>query len=176
MRAILIQQGLADALKKDDESADTKKEKGQTDILEKAMSAIILCLGDKPLREVAKESSAAAIWLKLENLYMTKSLANQLYLKQRLYSFKIGDEKNMSAQIEEHVKILDDLENIEIKMEDKTLILLSALPRAYEISGTQCCMEGNKQSPWRKYNLPFDLRNCKRRSNRIKSTKVTALL
>lgn len=42
MRAILIQQGLADALKKDDESADTKKEKGQTDILENAMSAIIL--------------------------------------------------------------------------------------------------------------------------------------
>ncbi|XP_073138900.1 uncharacterized protein [Henckelia pumila] len=63
------------------------KIKNKDELLEKAHSAIILFLGDRPLWEVAREESAAAVWLKLENLYMTKSLANRLYMKQMLYSF-----------------------------------------------------------------------------------------
>ncbi|XP_073152165.1 uncharacterized protein [Henckelia pumila] len=81
MRAILIQQGLVEALKKKEEVSDDIKNKDE--LLEKAHSVIILCLGDRPLREVAKEESAAAVWLKLKNLYMTKSLANRLYMKQK---------------------------------------------------------------------------------------------
>nr|CAN60557.1 hypothetical protein VITISV_035871 [Vitis vinifera] len=87
MKALLVQQGLQDALKGEKDIPKTLSEKEKNDILEKAQSAIILSLGDKALREVSKETSAAAIWLKLEKLYMTKSLANRLYLKQRLYSF-----------------------------------------------------------------------------------------
>ncbi|MCI60748.1 cytochrome P450, partial [Trifolium medium] len=34
-----------------------------------------LCLGDKVLREVAKETNTAAMWTKLDSLYMTKSMA-----------------------------------------------------------------------------------------------------
>jgi hypothetical protein len=48
---------------------------------EKTLSAIILCLGDKVLREVAKEKSVAAIWAKLDSLYMTKYLAQKQYLE-----------------------------------------------------------------------------------------------
>ena len=43
--------------------------------LEKAHSEIILSLGDMVLREVSKEKSTAEVWLKLESLYMAKSLA-----------------------------------------------------------------------------------------------------
>ena len=73
----------------------TLSEKKKNDILEKAQRAIILSLGDKALKEVSRETSAAAIWLKLEKLYMTKSLANRLYLKQRLYSFKMAEGKSI---------------------------------------------------------------------------------
>ena len=52
-------------------------------MLENAYNAIILYLGDKVHREVSNEESAMAVWLKLESLYITKSLANRLYLKQR---------------------------------------------------------------------------------------------
>nr|GEX22160.1 retrovirus-related Pol polyprotein from transposon TNT 1-94 [Tanacetum cinerariifolium] len=45
----------------------------------KAHSAMILCLGNKVLREVTEETTAAGVWSKLETLYMTKSLANKLY-------------------------------------------------------------------------------------------------
>ena len=56
-------------------------------MVDKARSAIILCLRDKVLREVDREQTAVAMWAKLESLYMTKSLAHRLYLKQQLYSF-----------------------------------------------------------------------------------------
>lgn len=134
MRAILVQQGLLEALKGEDGLSTSTKEPIKEEIMEKAHSAIILCLGDKPLREISRETTAAAVWRKLEKLYMTKSLANRLFLKQRLYSYKMADDKNITGQIGEFVKILDDLENIEVKLdeEDKALILLSALPRSFE--------------------------------------------
>lgn len=93
MRAILIQQGLDQALK--GEQAMERDSKEMVQNLAKVQSAIILCLGDKPLREVSKEDSAAAMWTKLESLYMTKSLANRLYMKQKLCSFKIIDERHI---------------------------------------------------------------------------------
>nr|GEW10658.1 zinc finger, CCHC-type [Tanacetum cinerariifolium] len=56
-------------------------------IREKTFSALILCLGDRVLREIIKETTATGIWKKkLETLYMTKSLANHLYLKKKLYT------------------------------------------------------------------------------------------
>ncbi|GJZ96233.1 hypothetical protein Tco_0668567 [Tanacetum coccineum] len=50
----------------------------KTDVYKKARSALLLCLDNKVLREVNKEDSAPGVWLKLETLYMTKSLANKL--------------------------------------------------------------------------------------------------
>ncbi|GKA22945.1 retrovirus-related pol polyprotein from transposon TNT 1-94 [Tanacetum coccineum] len=51
-----------------------------------------MCLDNKVLREVNKEDSAAGVWLKLETLYMTKSLANKLYLKNKLFTFYMHSE------------------------------------------------------------------------------------
>jgi len=84
-----VHQGLKDALN-GETNLDLKMEgKDKKILLDKAHSAIILSLGDKVLRQVSKERNAAGIWSKLEDLYMTKSLVNRLYLKQALYSFKM---------------------------------------------------------------------------------------
>ncbi|KAL8481848.1 hypothetical protein ACS0TY_028117 [Phlomoides rotata] len=75
MKTLLVHQGLADALKDDscesstfddEESSSTAMERAK--MMEKAHSAIILCLGDKTLREVSKESTAKGVWDKLESL------------------------------------------------------------------------------------------------------------
>ena len=65
---------------------------------------------------------------------MTKSLANRLYMKQKLYAFNMGKDKMILDQIDEFNNILDDLENIDVKLEneDKALILLNALPNTYK--------------------------------------------
>ena len=52
----------------------------KTEMVDKARSAIVLCLGDKVLREVAKEPTATSMWAKLESLYMTISLAHRQFL------------------------------------------------------------------------------------------------
>ncbi|GJY99068.1 retrotransposon protein, putative, ty1-copia subclass [Tanacetum coccineum] len=50
----------------------------KTDVYKKAHSALLLFLDNKVLREVNKEDSAAGVWLKLETLYMTKTLLNKV--------------------------------------------------------------------------------------------------
>ncbi|MCI70034.1 ubiquitin-protein ligase [Trifolium medium] len=40
----------------------------KTELNDKAVNAITLCLGDKMLREVARETNVAAMWAKLDSL------------------------------------------------------------------------------------------------------------
>lgn len=65
---------------------------------------------------------------------MTKSLAYRKYLKQQLYSFRMVESKNME-QLMEFNKILNDLENIKVILEDKSkvILLLFTLPKSYEL-------------------------------------------
>lgn len=104
MKALLVQQGLADALKSEkDSEKDPEKEAvpdektaiKKQEISDRAHSTIVLSLADKVLREVSRETTAAGVWAKLESLYMTKSLANRLYMKQRLYSYRFREDKNL---------------------------------------------------------------------------------
>ncbi|GKB87106.1 retrovirus-related pol polyprotein from transposon TNT 1-94 [Tanacetum coccineum] len=110
MRALLIQHGCEAELEvlPADMEAEAKAE-----LNKKAHSAVILCLGNKVLREVTGETTAAGVWTKLETLYMTKSLANKLYLKKKLYTFYMSGRRKISEHIDEFNKIVLDLANIE---------------------------------------------------------------
>ncbi|GJY20035.1 retrovirus-related pol polyprotein from transposon TNT 1-94, partial [Tanacetum coccineum] len=89
---------------------------------------------NKVLREVTEETTAAEVWSKLETLYMTKSLANKLYLKKKLYTFYMQAERKISEHVDEFNKIVLDLANIKVKFEDEdlALLLLTCLPASYE--------------------------------------------
>ncbi|KAH9657805.1 hypothetical protein KPL70_023225 [Citrus sinensis] len=100
----------------------------------KAHSMIILHLSDEVLREVSKERTASGLWAKLEEMFMKKSLAKRLYIKRRLYTFSMKDEVAMKDHVDEFNKLILDLENVNIILEDEdsALILLSSLPESYE--------------------------------------------
>ncbi|GJW33633.1 retrotransposon protein, putative, ty1-copia subclass [Tanacetum coccineum] len=117
MRALLIQYGCEAALEvlPADMEAEAKAE-----LNKKAHSAVILCLGNKVLREVTGEKTAAVVWSKLETLYMKKSLANKLYLKKKLYTFYIPCGQKITKHIDEFNKIVLDLANIETMREFHT--------------------------------------------------------
>ena len=70
MRALLKQQGLWPPLAKKDSGVDTAE---MASLEEKTHATIMLCL--------ANQDTTGGLWLKLENLYMTKSLTNKLLLK-----------------------------------------------------------------------------------------------
>ncbi|KAL8534900.1 hypothetical protein ACS0TY_010801 [Phlomoides rotata] len=134
MKALLVHHGLATALKTDgsEESSATAAKKAE--INEKAHSAIILFLGDKPLREVCKEKTAIEVWRKLKSLYQTKSVSNKLYVKQKLLDFRMSDGKDLNEQLDIFNRYIDDLEDLDVKMDDddKALMLLNALPKSLD--------------------------------------------
>lgn len=103
-----------------------------------------MSLGDKVFREVVKEDSAAGVWLKFENFCMTKSLANilhkktkslvnRLHKKTKLYTFKMISNTSMGDHLDEFNKIVLNLANIDICIddEDQAILLLSSLDAYY---------------------------------------------
>nr|GEU96418.1 reverse transcriptase domain-containing protein [Tanacetum cinerariifolium] len=76
----------------------------------------------------------AGIWTKLTSLYMTKSLANRLYLKKKMYTYYMSPGTKQANHIDEFNKLILDLANIniEIEGEDRALMLLTMLPSSYE--------------------------------------------
>jgi len=134
MREILIQQKCVEALKGEAQMSAHLTLAEKTEMNDKAVSAIILCLGDKVLREVARETIVVSMWNKLDSLYMTKSLAHKQCLKQQLYFYRMVESKSIMEQLTEFNKIIDDLANIDVYLEDedKVLHLLRALPRSFE--------------------------------------------
>ncbi|MCI81775.1 glutamate receptor 3.6, partial [Trifolium medium] len=65
MRVILTQQKCVEALRGESQMPANLSAEDKTEMNDKAVSAIILCLGDKVLREVARETSAVRMWTKL---------------------------------------------------------------------------------------------------------------
>ena len=129
----MVQQGLQDSLLGEKNLPSTMQEKQKIELLEIAHSAIILSLSDTVLREVAKAKSVVELWLKLESLYMTKSLANQLHKKIKSYTFKMTPCMSIEEHLDHFKKIILDLENIDIAVSDegKAILLLTSLDASY---------------------------------------------
>ena len=73
----------------------SKDEKEEID--EKALTSIQLSLSNKVLWEVVHEKTAVGFWLKLESLYMIKTLANRLHLKQNTMTLSTIEAQYMVA-------------------------------------------------------------------------------
>ena len=98
------------------------------------MGTIQLYLTDKIMYQVMDIKSLGEVWQKLESWYMSKSLANKLYLKQRLYGLKMQEGSNLAQHINIFNQIITDLVRVDVKIEDedKAIILLCSLPPSYE--------------------------------------------
>lgn len=101
MHTLLVQQGLFKALKGVDNLSKEINDEEKKDLMEQACSAIQLFLSDLILRKVAKETTTARLWTKLESLYMTKSLINQLYLKLGLNTLQIKEGMHIKDHLDE---------------------------------------------------------------------------
>ncbi|MFQ6663316.1 hypothetical protein Gotur_030888 [Gossypium turneri] len=76
------------------------------------------------------EKTSSALWKRLETLYVTKSLANRLVLKQRLFTFRINKGELLREHISQFITLLNDLKNVEVQIddEDQDTLLLCSLP------------------------------------------------
>jgi len=70
MQAVLGQRKCVEALMGEAEMATTLKQAEKRVMIDKANSDIVLCLGDKVLRDVTREATATSMWAKSESLYI----------------------------------------------------------------------------------------------------------
>ncbi|MBA0771959.1 hypothetical protein Gotri_007415 [Gossypium trilobum] len=80
------------------------------------------------------EKTSSALWKRLETLYATKSLANRLVLKQRLFKFCMNECELFRDHISQVITLLNDLKNVEVHIddEDQTMLLLCSLLPSYK--------------------------------------------
>lgn len=85
-----------------------------------AYSTIILYLAENVLRQVNDQTIAKDVWAELDKIYITKSLTNKLYLKERFFGFKMDTTKDLEQNLDEFNRAIIDLVNIREKWMMKT--------------------------------------------------------
>ena len=134
MRAILAQASdldeALDAFGAKDEKTWTPEEKRKD---RKALSLIQLHLSNNILQEVLDEKSAAALWLKLESICMSKDLTSKMHVKMRLFSHKLQEGGSVSNHLSVFREIVSDLQSMEVKYDDEDLglLMLVSLPSSF---------------------------------------------
>ncbi|KAG8498562.1 hypothetical protein CXB51_004879 [Gossypium anomalum] len=90
---------------------EEKKRKDQ-----KALTQLHMHLSNEILQDVMKEKTAAALWKRLEQIYMSKTLTSKLHMKQRLYAHRLEE----GASVHEHLTVFKEiLSNLEAMEYDK---------------------------------------------------------
>ncbi|KAG8474393.1 hypothetical protein CXB51_033749 [Gossypium anomalum] len=118
MQVVLAQMDLEDALLGIAKmpSTLTDEEKKRKD--RKALTQLHLHLSNEILQDVMKEKTAAALWKRLEQICMSKTLTSKLHMKQRLYAHRLEE----GASVHEHLIVFKEiLSNLEV-MEGESLI------------------------------------------------------
>ena len=133
VKDVLIQQGLIEALIYQ-ERPGTIKEDTWRRLQIQTVSTIRLYLVDDIAIHVLNETSAIVLWVKLEELYMGKTLTNSLLLWRQFYQLRMTEEQSVQEHLSNFQRILTDLLSVGEKVEEKTrvLVLLSSLAYSFE--------------------------------------------
>ncbi|KAG8496964.1 hypothetical protein CXB51_008194 [Gossypium anomalum] len=121
MQAVLAQMDLEDALLGIDKmpSTLTDEEKKRKD--RKALTQLHLHLSNEILQDVMKEKTAAALWKRLEQICMSKTLTSKLHMKQRLYAHRLEEGASVHEHLTVFKEILSNLEAMEVHRESLTV-------------------------------------------------------
>ena len=134
--ALLAQQKLLKAIEDPIVWPDNFSKDQQQDLLETATGAIIFHFSDSIIRLIDKEDTPAKIWKKLDELFQVKSLTNKIYLKERLFGYRMNTSKPLDHNLDEFLKMTIELansrENEELSYENKAIIILNSLPDSFK--------------------------------------------
>ncbi|KAK4397553.1 Retrovirus-related Pol polyprotein from transposon TNT 1-94 [Sesamum angolense] len=132
VKDLLAQQWILKALRPQ-KSASIDDEDWE-ELLQCAAGTIRLCLADEIMYHVMNLKSQGEVWKKLEIQFMSKSITNKLYLKQRLYGLKMQEGSDLAQHVNVFNQIITDLARLDVNIEDedRAMILLCSLPFSYE--------------------------------------------
>lgn len=129
---MLTQQGTLKGLK---EEKPAKLDDDQWEEMQaRAAAAIRLCLSDDVMNHIMEETLPKEIWDKLASRYMSKTLTNKLFVKQKFYKLKMAEGSDLAEHVNVFNQIVADLTRLDVKVndEDKAIVLLCSLPESYE--------------------------------------------
>ncbi|GFZ00191.1 hypothetical protein Acr_13g0015900 [Actinidia rufa] len=92
------------------------------------------CIEHKVFHHVAQETSAYELWIKLEEMYQTKTSRNKALLMRRLVNLKLQRETTVAEHMSEFQNLVNQLTNVELQFKDEmqALLLLSFLLESWE--------------------------------------------
>ena len=126
IKMYLIHQGLFECVTGDCE--DENKE-------QKALAILVLALDPSLLYIIGPDpDSAADVWTLLQNQFQKDSWLNKLTIKKKLYNLRLTG-NNVSGHIKEMTELFQSLTLLgcEVEDEEKVCLLLSSLPKQYDI-------------------------------------------
>ena len=100
-----------------------------------AFSILVMCLANNVFRQIDREETAFGPWNKLEELFMAKSLTNQILLKERFFGFHMDLAKSLEQNLDEFKKIAISLAFVDdekIGDESQAITLLNSLPDSFK--------------------------------------------
>ncbi|KAG8492461.1 hypothetical protein CXB51_009586 [Gossypium anomalum] len=122
MQVVLAQMDLEDALLGIDKmpSTLTDEEKKRKD--RKALTQLHLHLSNEILQDVMKEKTVTALWKRLEQICMSKTLTSKLHMKQRLYAHRLEEGVSVHEHLTVFKEILSNLEAMEVQYDKEDLV------------------------------------------------------
>jgi hypothetical protein len=97
------------------------------------LSHILLRLSNNILHEVLAEKTAAALWLKLETIYMSKDLTSKMHMKMKLFMHKLQEGGSVLNHVACFKEIIVDIQSMVVSYDydDLGLLLLCSLPSSF---------------------------------------------
>lgn len=109
LRLFLSNRRFAEAVDKSVDLSATLKPEEVAEMKEIAFSSIILCLVYYVLPQINDAKTVKQVWAQLDAIYLTKSVSNKLYIKERFFGFKMDSSKDLEHNLDEFNRILLDL-------------------------------------------------------------------
>jgi hypothetical protein len=99
----------------------------------KVLSHVHLHLSKNILWEVLAEKIAAALWLKLESIGMSKYLTSKMHMKMKLFTQKLQEGCLILSHVSSFKEIVTDLQSMDVSYDDEDLdlLLLCSLPSSF---------------------------------------------
>ncbi|KAL0284885.1 UNVERIFIED_CONTAM: Retrovirus-related Pol polyprotein from transposon TNT 1-94 [Sesamum calycinum] len=132
VKDLLAQQGILKVLRP--QKPASMDDEDWEELQQRMAGTIRLCLTDEIMYHVMNLKSPGEVWKKLEIHFMSKSITNKLYLKQRLYGLKMQEGSDLVQHVNVFNQIITDLARLDVNIEDedRAMILLCSLPFSYE--------------------------------------------
>ncbi|GFS43661.1 hypothetical protein Acr_00g0086260 [Actinidia rufa] len=134
MEDILFCKDLHDPLENKGEKPVAKKDEEWRKMNRKTIGLIRQCIGHEVFHQVAQETSAYDLWIKLEEMYQAKTYRNKALLMRRLMNLKLQRETTVAEHTSEFQSLVNQLTSVDLQFDDEmqALLLLSSLLESWE--------------------------------------------